>query len=334
MHTDDIQERAGRFAGALKAVYRDLTFSAGEFKTFRSADVSVVIFPGDEEDERGGRWHLISLIRGLVPPGEVQQLPCGVVGGSDLVWVGETDPRGQCRVSLPPGDYRLRYVLDVTDPIDVDILARLDDRSLDPVLDDALEDPAVPSSLKDRITRSRGRAAPSSPLFPAVDTSSLGGAGIWQVPLSVGVSVDFDDDEDDGDELPPDCDVGLTRNGRKFRIRVPVDNAGSVSFKYGAALVESLTEDGRVLGRRLIPVDVDRGGEFYIGETDVAELAPGTETRTGRVCCWEVDDREDILERISVNDVEALLTTPYVKYSVELGRRVAVLLDKLRERQE
>lgn len=130
-----------------------VTFRASEYYSVRARDVSLAILPLDGPEER--RPHLITLSRGLPPPVEVQERPCGVVRveTGDLEHVFETDHNGQGIVELAPGNYYVRSVVEVSDQIDAEIIFRLKDPSRLPALEDVLDDPDAPDVLKEHIAR-------------------------------------------------------------------------------------------------------------------------------------------------------------------------------------
>jgi hypothetical protein len=152
-----------QFVEATERFREEFLFEAGKYMTFRVNDVSVVVCPvhsaadpssaeTSPQPGDGCGQHLITIFRGLVPPAEVQDLPCGIVNSDGrLVWTAATDCRGQFQAMLPPGKYGLRCVLDITAPVDVDILDRVGDPTYLPMLADVMDDPAVALAIKDRI---------------------------------------------------------------------------------------------------------------------------------------------------------------------------------------
>jgi hypothetical protein len=141
--------------------------------------------------------------------------------------------------------------------------------------------------------------------------------GGWSVRFEPCYAIAFDDDADEGDKLPTDSQVGRSKNGRSFLIRVPLANTQNITFPFAAALVEYETEEGQLIASRLIPVGRDEEAGLFVGRLELADFVHEPQSG-GYIHCTEVTEQSrEVLSRISLAQVEALLNIPYVKYDPE-----------------
>ena len=125
------------------------TFETGKYFSSHLDDLGMVVMPLAGPEDR--RPHLIVLARGIPVCPEVQDVPFGIIDHDGLISAGMTDYQGQCVVELPRGSYRVRFVAEVTQRLDAEIILRIDDESLLPLVEDVLDDPNAPATLQQEI---------------------------------------------------------------------------------------------------------------------------------------------------------------------------------------
>jgi hypothetical protein len=178
----------------------------------------------------------VTLAAGLTIPADVQHLAWGLLNAQgDLVATGRTSPLGQFAATVPEGVYRVRFVAEPTTWLDRTILQRLGDYAAKCDVRRYDRDRTLPTPLGE--TWPRGRRA----VRVAATTAFLGR---------------------DGDQLPPQVDVGWSRNGRYFRVRLSDEVCTREDFPFEMLLLQHVSRDGRVLAARLTPIQhQDSGSE-------------------------------------------------------------------------
>jgi hypothetical protein len=139
-----------RFDEDLRRLEHRFHFRTGQVRLERDGQVFLHVRPKPAPDVPDR--HVVTLSKNLRPAREVRQLPCGVLrGDGELVATAWTDELGQAEFSLIEGDYALRYVWNVEQPIDAQILGMIGDDLARECLSDCLEDDELPPALRESV---------------------------------------------------------------------------------------------------------------------------------------------------------------------------------------
>ncbi|MCY2996051.1 MAG: hypothetical protein NTY19_50615 [Planctomycetota bacterium] len=268
-------------------------------------------------DPRAPQRHLISFGGRVHVPPLVQRLACGVLDeGGDLFAVRRTDTNGQFAVDLPDGQYRLRFVVEVRDPIDVQVLERLADDAAVEQLEVAASLDTLTAELREAVQRmlDARQATPAEP-EQALD--------LPRIAASLGMALAHNDSEP-----PPERDRGWwlapEQSPQRLVFRCPTSHA---EFPYGVVLVE-LRDGGRSVAMKLLAVDQNLEGTHYGNSLPLEALLEDRPfTSSMRPVFWA--NSEVICRRGKLDEVDALLASPYVSQRPYLAERLRRLRDKL-----
>lgn len=161
MNLEALRERAQAEIAGLRELER-LPLTAGRTETFGTADLPLLL-ASDTDTRYPGRCFVSVGAGGNVPP-IAQDLPCGILAADGrLLGARRTDRNGSFWLQPAEREFRLRFVNEVRDAVDVDVLVRLDDDAAYGQLDAALDGPELSETLRQRIRqllRERGAANP------------------------------------------------------------------------------------------------------------------------------------------------------------------------------
>lgn len=241
----------------------------------------------------------VTLVAGLTIPAEVQYLAWGLVDAQgDLVATGRTSPLGQFVATVPEGVYRVRFVAEPTTWLDRTILRRIGDY-------------AAECDVR-RYDRDRTLPTPLGETWP-------GGRRGVRVALAMGFA---SDDDDDGDGPRADLDVGWSRSGRYFHVRISDEVCTPEDFPFAALLLQHVSPDGRVLTARLTPIQHQphggAAGHWIAVEERSALLGeavdPSTGPDEGQVIAWIVTAQQpELLATISDAELSRYQTDWFVR---------------------
>jgi hypothetical protein len=246
----------------------------------------------------------VTLVAGLTIPAEVQYLAWGLVDAQgDLVATGRTSPLGQFVATVPEGVYRVRFVAEPTTWLDRTILRRIGDY-------------AAECDVR-RYDRDRTLPTPLAETWP-------GGR------RAVGVALDtaFSSDGDDGDELAPNVDVGWTRNGLYFKVRLSDAVCTREDFPFGMLLLQHVSPVGRVIMSRLTPIqhqtdETGQEGQWISIEERTTLLGEavdtGIDSDANQVIAWIVTAQQpELLAAISEAELHRYQTDWFVRSDPQL----------------
>jgi hypothetical protein len=286
----------------------EVPFESGKTQMLGTESVPVLVSAG--VDPQVPERHFVTVGAGLCRPVIARGLACGVIAANGtLAAAARTDQNGQLAVDLTKGRFSLRFVLEVRDPIDVDILVRLGDDAADEQLEAARESTRLAPSARERLdTRRKVELSPParfvSPRTMSDQFISMNDRRETEPTVRP-------------DDLQADEMFGLTPDGEWVVARIPADQFQS---PFGVLLLECITEDRVMLGRRLLPVSANRDGTFYENRMRADELRPPE--RPAPIYGLPISKVGELLARMSKEDalseVARLLCQQYVSLRPEL----------------
>jgi hypothetical protein len=216
---------------------------------------------------------------------------------------------------LAEGEYCLRFVAEVRDTTDVEILVRIGDEAAYEQLAAALRYPSLSAAVRTAADRAlRAHRDASVTLKPAPARS----VEVPRLRPDLATSADAR-----GPRPVLEAERGwwIDRETRRLRVRYPADQV-----PFGAVLIELHEGDVR-LASRLMPVD--RTGSDYANSIGLDELSG---ERDYPESAYYVLADERILLRVSLEEVDRVLESEYVKRRTEVAQRLLALRKILAER--
>ena len=233
----------------------------------------------------------VTLAAGLRVPAEVQGLAWGVIDSQGaLIATGRTTDLGQFEATLPAGRYRVRYVAEPVLWIDRTILSQIGDYA----------------ARFDIRRYDRDRTLPTA--LPRE----------WRVNLEQAPALGMALSTSEPHDLAPGVDVGISLDGRYFKVKLSDQVCGEADFPFGVVLIQHVTDEGRVLASRLSPMthDVDEASDagHWIAIERTEDLLPDREDSSrGELIAWVVTaDRPELISAISRDELARYRNSPFV----------------------
>jgi hypothetical protein len=240
------------------------------------------------------------------PPPLAQDLAVGVLRGDELVAVSRTGGSGILAVRLEPGEYKLRFVVEVRDAMDEEILRRLGDRLAREQLaiqghDRTLAHPVQPESV----------ANIWKPLYRS--PSALAGGSTDDVPA------------------PPSQELDSTQwDDGEIRLLYR-----AWLIPYGVVLIKAVEQPGgRTLGHKVVALpqfEHDRG-PYRAGAISLQEIAGDAMPNDVTLGVTPAAPEHFELFRRHLPELQRLRDEPIVAYDEELSKSVQALCDGLEDR--
>ncbi|MFN7766675.1 MAG: hypothetical protein ACK5UC_05665 [Planctomycetaceae bacterium] len=233
----------------------------------------------------------VTLAAGLQVPTEVRRLAWGLVNtDGEIAATGRTTDLGQFQATVPAGRYRVRYVAEPASWLDRTILAQIGDYA----------------ARFDIRRYDRDRTLPTA--LPRE----------WRVNLEQSPALGMALSTSEPHDLAPGVDVGISLDGRYFKVKLSDQVCGEADFPFGVVLIQHVTDEGRVLASRLSPMthDVDEASDagHWIAIERTEDLLPDREDSSrGELIAWVVTaDRPELISAISRDELARYRNSPFV----------------------
>jgi len=329
-------------ASALRQI-ESTTFRSGDTVLLGSEPLPLLIAAG--VDPGAPQRHFVSFGGRIHVPELVQRLACGILTDEKTVFAtARMDSNGQFAVDLPDGRYSVRFVIQIRDDLDIDILRRIADDSAFDLLEVAATIETVADELRQRVQQVLRDLRPASKSSAAPVQAAVT-AGIPE-PTDVRAQLAAQEQPLDifepavnlslcAGEQKPDTDPGQAigwwvepvepREPERLVFRCPASRS---KFPYSAVVVQVL-EGEQIVGRGLMPVARDDAGLCYGNTIEFVELLGDLPFNIAsmRVIFWA--EAPAIRKRVKLDEVAAALETPYVSRQPEVRAGLTRLRDDL-----
>lgn len=296
---------------------------------------ALLLFPEAGPSQR----HCLCLGIGGEVPTLFKNLPCGMLSERrGLELVGRTDLSGCIWTSLLDGEYSLRFVNEVHNHVDVEILVQLasfGDLMAVEHLRAVAEDERLSGEVSDYLVERSG-SLPQPPVATTVTVAppkaDVGHASsLWSSPVlfSLGMSTESGMTS----ALPPNRNWGYSRDRMHIAIDCPIENEENLTFPFGCALIEYQADAGNAAAAVLMPVERNTKLGRFQGSIGVRDLLPAglRASDPGKLDLWEIRDDHEVWNRLSPEMVCVLFPRHDVRADADLMARLSRLRFRLEE---